>query len=377
MPRLAETLSSDGRLAAVPGIVFRQEDGTLHINPPVQMQDPDEYPPPALALVNQKFYRRRQGSSMVVVAGRGCPMRCTYCSFGDSSYLNHRQRSVRSVIREIESAADQSDIRFIDFEDENLSLDRRWFLELLHAIQNRFGSGRFELRAMNGLYPPSLDDRVVREMKAAGFKTLNLSLGSTSRQQLDRFNRSDVRSAFKRALGLVEKYNLTAVGYVICGAPFQRAEDSIADLLYLAQHRVLAGVSIFYPAPGSRDFELCQAHALLPAEYACLRSSALPLSHTTTRKEAVTVLRLARLLNFMKSLLDQGLPMPDASSAEIQVKNPADRLDTGKRVLSRYLADGKICGVTPEGSVFEHYISEKLNRRFLAGLATIEIRGTR
>jgi hypothetical protein len=147
--------------------------------------------------------------------------------------------------------------------------------------------------------------------------------------------------------------------------------------LYLAQRRVLAGVSIFYPAPGSRDFELCRDHDLLPSDYACLRSSALPLSHTTTRKEAVTVLRLARLLNFMKSLLDQGLPIPNACSAEIQVKDPADRLDTGKRVLSRYLADGKICGVTPDGKVFEHNISEKVSRRFLSGLARIDIRGSR
>ena len=80
---------------------------------------------------------------------------------------------------------------------------------------------------MNGLYPPSLDGEVVRSMKTAGFKTLNLSLGSTSSEQLKRFNRSDVRSAFERALQLAEDYELGAVGYVICAAPFQRVEDSL------------------------------------------------------------------------------------------------------------------------------------------------------
>jgi radical SAM superfamily enzyme YgiQ (UPF0313 family) len=313
---------------------------------------------------------------MVIVAGRGCPMRCTYCSVGEKSFLKYRKRSVPSVIREIEHAADQGNIGFIDFEDENLSLDRHWFLKLLDAMQSRFGSGRFELRAMNGLYPPSLDKEVVREMKAAGFRTLNLSLGSTSREQLQRFNRSDVRDAFNRALNLAEDFSLNAVGYVICAAPFQRAVDSISDLLYLAQRRVLAGVSIFYPAPGSRDFDLCEDHDLLPIGFSCLRSSALPLSHTTTRKEAVTVLRLARILNFIKSLLDQKIPLPDASSAAIQVNDPADRLETGKQVLSRFLSDGKICGITPEGEVFDHHISEKLSRQFLAGLASIDIRGS-
>ncbi len=376
MPLLAGTLAEGGRLDTIPGIVFRQEDGTLHINPPVQMQNPDDFPLPAVQLVNQRFYRRKQGGSMVIVAGRGCPMRCSYCSVGEKSFLKHRKRTVQSVIREIEQAVDQGNIGFIDFEDENLSLDRRWFLELLSAIQNRFGSGRFELRAMNGLYPPSLDEDVVREMRTAGFKTLNLSLGSTSSEQLKKFNRADVREPFNRALNLAEDFGLNAVGYVICAAPFQRAADSISDLLYLAQRRVLAGVSIFYPAPGSRDFDLCEDHDLLPIGFSCLRSSALPLSHTTTRKEAVTVLRLARILNFIKSHLDQELPVPDASSAPIIVDDPADRLDTGKRVLSRFLADGRIYGVTPEGEVFEHNISEKLSRQFRAGLMTIKIRGS-
>jgi radical SAM superfamily enzyme YgiQ (UPF0313 family) len=376
MPLLARTLAEGGRLDTIPGIVFRQEDGTLHIKPPVQMQDPDDFPLPAVHLVNQQFYRRKQGGSMVIVAGRGCPMRCTYCSVGEKSFLEHRKRSVQSVIREIEHAAGPGNIGFIDFEDENLSLDRRWFLKLLSVIQSRFGSDRFELRAMNGLYPPSLDEEVIREMKAAGFKTLNLSLGSTSRKQLKRFNRSDVRASFNRALNLAENFGLNAVGYVICAAPFQRATDSISDLLYLAQRRVLAGVSIFYPAPGSRDFDLCEDHDLLPIGFSCLRSSALPLSHTTTRKEAVTVLRLGRMLNFIKSLLDQGLPVPDACPAEIQVKDPADRLDTGKRILSRFLADGRIYGVTPQGQVFEHHVSKKLSRQFLAGLGSISIKGS-
>jgi anaerobic magnesium-protoporphyrin IX monomethyl ester cyclase len=185
-----------------------------------------------------------------------------------------------------------------------------------------------------------------------------------------------VRESFNWALNLAEDFGLNAVGYVICAAPFQRAADSISDLLYLAQRRVLAGVSIFYPAPGSRDFDLCEDHDLLPIGFSCLRSSALPLSHTTTRKEAVTVLRLARILNFIKSLLDQELPVPDASSAPFIVDDPADRLDTGKRVLSRFLADGRIYGVTPEGEVFEHNISEKLSRQFRAGLMTIKIRGS-
>lgn len=225
MPLLAEVLSEGGRYDSIPGLVFRHEDGGTHINSPAQMQQPDNYPLPAGHLINHRFYSRKKRAGTVIVAGRGCPMKCTYCSVGALSYLDYRKRSVESVIEEIERDVDQHHVGFIDFEDENLSLNRPWFLQLLREIKDRFGARGLELRAMNGLYPPSLDREIVSAMKDAGFRTLNLSLGSTSKEQLLRFNRSDVRQSFDRALDDAEAYGLNAVGYVICSAPFQQAEN--------------------------------------------------------------------------------------------------------------------------------------------------------
>ena len=141
---------------------------------------------------------------------------------------------------------------------------------------------------------------------------------------------------------------------MLFAAPFQRVEDSISYLLYLAQRRVLAGVSVFYPAPGSRDYQLCEKHGLLPDHFSCMRSSALPLSHTTSRKEAATLLRLARILNFIKSLLDTGTPIPDASPARIRSDNLDNRIEIGKQLIGKFLNDGRIRGVTPPGEVYDH-----------------------
>jgi radical SAM superfamily enzyme YgiQ (UPF0313 family) len=377
LPLLAKALSNGSRYDAIPGLVFRKKDGTLQINPAARMQHLDDYPLPATQLIKQKFYSRKSGASMVIVASRGCPMKCSYCSVGVQSDLSYRRRSVDAVIEEIETFAGQNNLGFIDFEDENLSLDRRWFLKLLQEITNRFGESRLELRAMNGLYPPSLDEEVIAAMKTAGFKTLNLSLGSTSEEQLTRFSRTDVRPTFDRALNFAERYGMKAVGYVICAAPFQRVEDSISDLLYLAQRRVLAGVSVFYPAPGSKDYELCQKHGLLPDHFSGMRSSALPVSHKTNRKEAVTLLRLARILNFMKSLLDTETPIPDASPAKIRSDNLDNRIEIGKQLIGKFLDDGRIRGVTPQGEIYDHLISDSVSREFVAGLGKINLKGTR
>jgi radical SAM superfamily enzyme YgiQ (UPF0313 family) len=377
MPLLAAAVLKEFDYDSIPGLVYRQANGLILNDLPAQMNHLEDYPLPATHLIHQRFYRRNHRAGMVIVANRGCPLKCTYCSLSARSYLRYRKRSIESVIKEIEITTDQCAPGFIDFEDENLSLDRRWFLRLLRAIKDRFGDDRPELRAMNGLFPPALDEEVVRAMKAAGFRTLNLSLGSTSKEQLKRFNRPDVRQAFDRALMLAEKYDLNTVGYVICGAPFQSAEESITDLLYLAHRRVLAAVSVFYPAPDSPDYDLCEKLGVLPKAFSSMRSSALPLSHTTTRKEAVTLLRLARLLNFIKSLLDMGVPLPDPSPAKIRIENSNNRIETGIQLLKTFLHNGKICGVTPEGKVFEHIISARLSRRFLCGLKSGGVRGSR
>lgn len=282
------------------------------------------------------------------------------------------------MLREIEKTVNGHDGGFIDFEDENLSLDREWFLRLLHDLKKRFGESELELRAMNGLFPPALDEAMIKAMKEAGFKTLNLSLGSTSAAQLKRFRRPDVRRAFENALRLARKYNLEAVGYMIAGAPGQRAEESVADLLYLARQRVLAGVSIFYPAPGSQDFELCTDLGILPKHLSLMRSAALPISHTTSRLESVTLLRLGRILNFTKSLLDQGAAIPaPLPFKKIATASLYDRRDLGKQLLQGFLHDGRLRGMTPDGQVYAHRVAANLTTQFIQGLKTITVRGTR
>ncbi|MBI5592457.1 MAG: B12-binding domain-containing radical SAM protein [Deltaproteobacteria bacterium] len=367
---------SDDLLSTVPGLVFRKSDASLHVSEPVWMQDLSDAPLPAMHLVRSKYYRRGKSGASVIVASRGCPMTCTYCSLGKNSKIPYRRKSLEAVLREMEQAIDATDAGFIDFEDENLSLDRNWFMDLLSAIQARFPESGPELRAMNGLSPASLDREMIFAMKAAGFKTLNLSLGTTSSAQLKRFHRPNMQSAFENALELTERCGLNAVGYIIVAAPFQNPMDAVEDLLYLASLRTLAGVSVFYPSPGSVDYDLSVRLGILPEYLSLMRSSALPLSHTTSRIESVTLMRLGRLLNFIKSLIDQEIDF-ETEAAEDSNKSMSleNRQESGIRLLQMFLADGRIRGITPDGGIYEHDVSLDLTRRFRNGLRSIEIKG--
>jgi len=377
LPALACALRAQRPLEALPGLAFRREDGRLHVAPPVYEERPDRFGPPALDLLRWDFYRRGQGGSAVVVASRGCPLSCSYCCLGASSEVPFRQRPVAAVLEELEIAVRRHGARFIDFEDENLAWDRPWFMQLLEGIIARLGPGAVELRAMNGLYPPSLDDELIAVMARAGFRTLNLALASTDPAQLRRFRRRDVLPAFDRALAAAARTGLEAVGYIIAAAPHQTPEASLEDLLALARRRVLAGLSIFYPAPGSPDFDLCRREGLLPAGLEGLRATALPVAHTTSRLAAVTLLRLARLLNFMKACVDErgGLPPPAPAPPRLPADLP--RATAGRRLLAAFLHDGYLRGVDAQGAVFAHVMDDRLAAAFARGLMQEGLRGVR
>jgi anaerobic magnesium-protoporphyrin IX monomethyl ester cyclase len=377
MPALARALRSAADVASVPGIVRRRPDGTIQVSEPAVLRVLDDHPGPALHLLEHAFYQRKKRGTAVLLASRGCPMSCSYCSVGGSSALTYRRRSVESVLREMEEGVLGYAVGLVDFEDENISLERTWFLELLNGITERFSGHELELRAMNGLLPNTLDEEVIRAMRAAGFRTLNLSLGSTSTDQLRQFRRPNVTEAFDQVLGLAEKQGLQAVGYLIAGAPGQDPDTSLTDLLHLASRRVLVGLSIYYPAPGSSDFEKCARLNLLPQQLSLWRSSAVPISDTTTREESITLLRLARLLNFMKLLADRGLSRPQpalCTAGDFQAVG--DRTEIGMVLLKWFLDDGRIRGVTRAGKLYEHRISRRLSLRFLEGLKEIRVRGT-
>ena len=382
LPLLAKAVKygyDEKHLKTIPGVCFTLKTGILHIGKPVEQDNLDTAPLPATDLINHSFYKRHGKGAMVITASRGCPMGCSYCSFGTDSLFSFRKRSRSNIIKEIEYGVTCHDVGFIDFEDENLSLDKGWFLALLNEISSKFGKLNIELRAMNGLYPPTLDEKIIQAMKSAGFKTLNLSLGSTDLNQLHRFKRPDVSHEFEQALLWAEKHNMDAVGYIIAGAPDQNPEASLSDLIYLANKRVLAGLSIFYPSPGSVDYDRCERNNLLPNSYAVMRSSTIPISHTTSRLESVTLMRLARILNFLKALKDENiaLPEPETFAPQSISKILPDRTASGIKLVQWFLADGKIRGLTHNRTIYEHKTSASLTQRFLEKLELNTLKGCR
>lgn len=370
-PALADALTEGAPVTGIPGLAFKTKDGKIIKNGRATIEDLSEIPMPALDLMDHSFYARKDGGSAVITSSRGCPLKCSYCCVG-SSNIRWRKRTPRQVIEEIRINVEEYGARFFDFEDENLTLDKAWFTEILDAIIERFPG--LELRAMNGLFPPSVTPYLMEKMKAAGFRTLNLSVGSTSPDQLKRFGRPDVTGILDGVLENASLAGLESVCYVIASAPGQDHESSVDDLIYFARRKTIVGVSVYYPAPGSMDFKMLEENKQLPSSLSLMRSSSMPLSDPSARLKTATVMRLGRILNFMKSLGDEHLALLKPEKSGDEKIDISDRQTAGIRLLNSFFHDFRIRGADRNGNVFEHACSQDLCLRFYEGIKHLVFR---
>ena len=102
--------------------------------------------------------------------------------------------------------------------------------------------------------------------------------------------------------------NFFITGYLILGLPDSDLEEMVESIRFLAGQRVLIAPSIFYATPGMELYAEGMKSGWLPVAggLSALRSSAFPIeTDRFSRLDLVTLFRLIRAVNFIKSLIDE------------------------------------------------------------------------
>ena len=307
-PLLLEQIEKQGRgsIKDIDGIGY-QKDGEIQINPLQSfIQDLDSLPPPARELLDPDRYRIRKKRSTMIITSRGCPHGCAYCSTHLVMGTSFRTRTPEAILKEMEECRKGYGIQTFDIEDDNFTFDQERAKKLMSLIIKNFGEDRLELSAMNGVSFASLDEELLKLMKRAGFRTINLSFVSTSPLTKEKMGRPKPTTEFDKILKKTEQIGLRVIAYAIFGMPGQTIEEMLDTLIYLMRMKVLIGPSIYYPTPGTPLFERCKKEGILPSHLSQWRSSAFPLeTKEFNRLDLLTLFRLARAVNFIKSKMDE------------------------------------------------------------------------
>jgi radical SAM superfamily enzyme YgiQ (UPF0313 family) len=238
-------------------------------------------------LVRGADYRIGRKNYISLSAGRGCPYGCDFCSVHRMFGRKAEYRSIDSVLDEMRTSRTEKDALVFNFEDDNLSFDRAWFLEFLRAVASDPTLRGAELTAMNGLCHNTLDAEVLSAMRAAGFRELNVSLVTASAELRARYRRPELVDRFDKFSRLIreaQRLSFFITAYVIIGLPGQTYEEARATVDGLLALDVLVGPSVYYAAPGS---PLHEREGLPPAvrdDWNLCRSSAFAVETPDFRR---------------------------------------------------------------------------------------------
>jgi radical SAM superfamily enzyme YgiQ (UPF0313 family) len=243
----------------VDGVAFRR-DGLVHVNQKKKfIQNLDEIPYPAYDLLNlRKYYSIGVSAGfdnklpyVIMITSRGCPNICPYCpvgiTFGERLY---RTRSVENVLGEISLLVNQHGIREIQFEDSNMTKDKKRMMSLCDGIlENRFGI----IWAMpHGTEVATLDDQLLRKMRSAGCYALSLAVESGNQDYLKGIKKSVSLDKVKKVVTSAKSLGYKIKCYFMIGNQGETRADITRTVEY-AKSLDLDGICMFIatPLPGT------------------------------------------------------------------------------------------------------------------------------
>ncbi|MBI5202084.1 MAG: B12-binding domain-containing radical SAM protein [Elusimicrobia bacterium] len=264
MVEFADFLDGKRKIEDVSGIEYLK-DGQLVSNPPrARIRAVDDIPWPAWHLFNLEPYFEtgeghgvERGRSMPILATRGCPYQCTFCSNPGMWTTRYVMRDVEDVVDEIQHYLTRYQATNIDFYDLTAIVKKDWTMKFCNEIKKR--KLKFTWQLPSGTRSEALDDEALKAMAETGCMNMTYAPESGSERTLELIKKkvklprliSSIRSALK--YGIFVKCNL------IIGFPKDERIDVYKTLWLAMKFAIIGcddtGVYVFSPYPGSELYD--------------------------------------------------------------------------------------------------------------------------
>ncbi|MGA1868954.1 MAG: B12-binding domain-containing radical SAM protein [bacterium] len=304
---LCQSLRGNYQLESIDGLGYKMKGRIEITQQKGYLENINTLPFPDRTILDHDNYYFRGFRYTMILASRGCPFGCSFCSSHAIMGKTIRFRSIENILEEMRICYKLYNIKVFDFEDDHFAVNRYRSLALLEAIEAEFGNDpQFRLLFENGLFPHSLDKELLTRMNKLGTNHLNLPLVTASYTLHKRLNRPGSPKSFAEIIRKA-KGTFFITGYIILGIPGSDINEMLQSIRFLSERNVLIAPSIFYAAPGMEIYQQCKKKGWLTYDsFLPLRSSAFPLETDRFRRlDLVTLFRLIRALNFIKSLIDK------------------------------------------------------------------------
>ena len=230
-----------------------------HLHSKYKKLDPSRmfYFDKAVGIYDEKF------SSVQVMASRGCPYNCSFCSTTVFWRNRTRFRSVENVIEELESLKKLYGVNSINFADDTLNIDVRYLFSLCELMIKK--SLNFSWQCNFRASDNSTKDLLIK-MKEAGCTGIRMGVESGSQRilrEVKGITKEQVRKIVKWCdeIGLRRRLNFI-VNFP--GETLEEAKETVAFAKEFGEPFLVTPLVIF---PGTRVEAIAKENGCLPKNF--------------------------------------------------------------------------------------------------------------
>ncbi|MCU1368932.1 MAG: Radical domain protein [Ilumatobacteraceae bacterium] len=265
-------------LAQLPGVLVAPRSGatspsTASVAPPVRELAVDDFARPAWDRFPIATYLDRgmgfgvhRGRSMPIVATRGCPYQCTFCSSPRMWTTRWVARSPAEVLDEIETYLRVYRATNIDFYDLTAIVHRSWIVAFCELILER--GLDFTWQLPSGTRSEAIDGEVADLLGRAGCRNMSYAPESGSPAVLKRIKKKVDLDRMKQSMRASVRAKINCKANIIVGLPGETHREVLETMRFCASVAVLGlhdlSITPFSPYPGTELFDQLRAEGRIP-----------------------------------------------------------------------------------------------------------------
>jgi radical SAM superfamily enzyme YgiQ (UPF0313 family) len=255
-------------LEKIKGIAFTKNSETVITPPRPAIQDLDSLPFPARHLLPMETYFAAVKENpprgeihkpwAAMITSRGCPYNCVFCSIHTVMGKKWRARSPENVVDEIEQLVRTYHIKQIDFFDENMTLDKKRMETICDLIVKR--GLDIEWYTPNGVRADTLDENLLKKMKASGCKKIRIAPESGVQRVVNQIIKKNLNlKEVEKAIVLSKKVGIKVGCFFVIGLIGETKKDIEESIKYAYKLRQLGADSFYFsyatPVYGTELYE--------------------------------------------------------------------------------------------------------------------------
>ena len=261
---LVEAVESSGEAHMVEGLCLRRNGDAVRTKPRARLRSIDELPRPAWHLLPVSNYLDKGvmsginfGRSMPILASRGCPYRCTFCSNPVMWGPLWRVREPIAVIDEIMDYMAKYDATNFDFYDLTAIVKKKWIVEFCSLIIER--GLKITWQFPSGTRSEALDNEVTRLLYESGCKFITYAPESGSDAMLKQIKKQISKPKMLLSMRDAVRNGLNVKANFILGFPAETVRHALETFGFIFRMALIGikDVSVFpfSPYPGTELFD--------------------------------------------------------------------------------------------------------------------------